>query len=178
MKSVVGDGVEGHLAAFVSLPWRLEQIALLGNNLDTLNAFERGALLIRAADQLEKLLDLEVLYYAPAGSRYYENAPVYVEISRKLGVPELGGEIEKFLKQCQSNEVPSARCYQSTKNVSEIVIPPSYRLKISRPMAYRANDWLQRLRLRSIGQSGFTGDSFDPSREYPTRSATVSSKRS
>ncbi|MGH7928384.1 MAG: DUF6817 domain-containing protein, partial [Candidatus Binatia bacterium] len=24
MKSVVGDGVEGHLAAFASLPWRLE----------------------------------------------------------------------------------------------------------------------------------------------------------
>jgi hypothetical protein len=128
MKSVVGDSVEGHLAAFVGLPWRREQVATLGNKLDTLDAFERGALLIRAADQLEKLLDLEVLYYAPDRSRQcLANAPTYVEISKKLGVPELGAEIEKFLNLCQSKKIPSALCREPNNIVSTgIVVPRSY----------------------------------------------------
>ena len=145
MKSVVGDAVEGYLAAFVGLPWRRKQIASMGNKLDTLDAFERGALLIRAADQLEKLLDLEVLYYAQGHSRQcLANALVYEEISKKLGVPELGAEIEKFLKLCQSSKIPSALCRESNNNVSTgIVVPRSYRLKICRLVADQASAWLR-----------------------------------
>jgi (p)ppGpp synthase/HD superfamily hydrolase len=71
IRRLLGSEVEAYLEKFAGFHWKSPAAQLALATPDRLESLERNVLVIRLADYLEHLLDLEILYYAPAVNRYY-----------------------------------------------------------------------------------------------------------
>jgi len=139
----VGLEVERYLTEFAALPWEREALLALCHQIEKIDAFARGALLIRAADELEHLLDSDVQYCGATYRSYYlNNAATYTQISECLGMCRLGQEIQKAFEQNNSGTAPMPNGLQPIRNVSYAITPPSYRQKVCRAMIHRASAFL------------------------------------
>ncbi len=143
IKRHVGPAVESCLAQFAALPWSADGFASLVNSND-LPAGLRQGLILRAADELEHLLDFDVHFFNDQCSRYYlDNAPLYIHLCRKLEVPELGDEIKRWSDLTRSSNPPPDCCRQADKKNSYIIVPDSYRRKTLFPTVRAIADGLQ-----------------------------------
>jgi gluconolactonase len=128
---VLGTEIEGYLARFAKLRWTPRSILEHCAEAERLSFVDREVVLIRLADHLEHLLDLDVLYYGHAGWRIYvDNGPAVVRLASKLGFPTLAAELEATLAQVTTNTVPGTACWSAHRQQSFLVAPPSGRKRI------------------------------------------------
>jgi (p)ppGpp synthase/HD superfamily hydrolase len=131
VKHAVGSNVEGYVYRFSALRWDLETIPAIPDRVDSLDAIDRGALLIRLADQLEHHRDLGGFYYHAGVQRCREfverNGDSMVDSAEKLGFPALAAELRQVFRETLeadvSPEMPGCRH-------SGLVPPQSYRTRI------------------------------------------------
>lgn len=126
----VGKEVEGYAARFATLRWNPQTIKAIRDGINELNPIDRNTVLIRLADHLEHLLDLDLLYYDDIGRRrYLTNNPVMVELAERLGFPRLADEIKQAYTETIQAEIPVRF---SPKLGEAFVIPPkSYSKRLS-----------------------------------------------
>jgi hypothetical protein len=97
---------------------------------------DRHVLLLYVAEQLEKHLDLEILYshgYEERCRHYRENGPLLVEIARELGYPVLSGWLQEALRATLDSGVPGELRSRDPRRFSWLCVPESCRGKRSIP---------------------------------------------
>jgi hypothetical protein len=126
----VGEEIEEYAARFATLKWKPENISDIRDRVNELNPVDRNTVLIRLADHLEHLLDLDVLYYKDAERRRYTtNNHILEEIAEKLGFPALAAGIKQSYMKSISSRIPVEF---SPKHSGSFVVPPrSYRKRLS-----------------------------------------------
>jgi (p)ppGpp synthase/HD superfamily hydrolase len=151
LRRVIGRAVERYVAAFVKLRWRLKDIAGICDESIELGSLEREVLLIKLADELEHLLDLDVLYYNPAISKgFVERAAICVAAAKKLDVPALAANLASALQLIAASDQPPALCCHAKRNFSFVVLPRSHRRIFLQPFCRRKIQKLYRLSLAVI----------------------------
>jgi hypothetical protein len=126
----VGEDVEEYVARFATLKWKPDNIPNIRDEVNKLNPVDRNTVLIRLADHLEHLLDLDVLYYKDIGrKRYTTDTHIVEEVAESLGFPNLAAEIRQSYEETVLAKIP----VEFTPEYSEsFVIPPqSYRKRLS-----------------------------------------------
>ncbi|MEX0804939.1 MAG: DUF6817 domain-containing protein [Candidatus Binatia bacterium] len=90
LRRVLGTEIEDYLARFAKLRWTPRSIPEHCAGAERLSPVDQEVVLIRLADHLEHLLDLDVLYYGRVGQQIYvDNGPAVVTLAAKLGFPTL-----------------------------------------------------------------------------------------
>jgi (p)ppGpp synthase/HD superfamily hydrolase len=108
VRDAVGEQVERYAARFATLPWRPASLAELHIRLDALDGLDRDVVLLRLADHLEHLLDLNVLYHGNAARRdsVKPHHDVLVDMAAHLGYPRLADELQVASTRVAAAEVP------------------------------------------------------------------------
>lgn len=159
VRSAVGEAVEARVAAYTELGWSLEALDRLRSRAEALGSFERDALRMRLANELDDHLDLDVLYGAARGERlaYAADAtPGLAALARSLGHEALAQAFEEVATACREARIPESLCTDQPYCFD--VLPPS---ALRRPRAAwnharpwrawqrdRARRWLSRLAAR------------------------------
>jgi len=146
LRRISGGAVERYVVAFMALRWSSQDIAAINDGSVKLGRFEREVVLIKLADELEHLLDLDVLYYNPAISKLFvESAASSVEAAKKLGFPALAADLANTVRLIASSDSPPGLCCHRDRNFAFVIVPKSYRSIFFRPFCRR-----RILRLRSV----------------------------
>ena len=152
VRQAVGKEVEEYVARFATLKWKPENISTIRDEVNELNPVDRNTVLIRLADHLEHLLDLDALYYKDIGrKRYTTDTHILGEVAESLGFPNLADEIRESYKETKLAKIP----VEFTPEHSEsFVIPPlSYRKRLSVLLLERFYHLGSVLKLRGMTRS-------------------------
>jgi (p)ppGpp synthase/HD superfamily hydrolase len=96
--------------------------------LESADKEHNDVVLISIADQLDKILDNEILYFSDYEARLEDmgrKVPRLAEASRKLGYPQLAGEIESRFERASVMPVDPVLRSDSSERFSEVVMPAS-----------------------------------------------------
>jgi (p)ppGpp synthase/HD superfamily hydrolase len=127
LERLLGPDVEKLVATFPVLDWKSATIELALADPDELTVVDRHVVLLRLADYLEHLADLDVLYYGDRARRYYLGVgDAAIALARNLGLSELAREIEDALRLTQEAELPDLSM-QELRDSSFVVTPGSCR---------------------------------------------------
>ena len=129
LQDEIGPEVEAYLVRYAMLEWNYQTVPTICDSLETLDATDRVVVLIRLADRLEDHLDLGVLYCPNAEDRVRgieSEAPLIVEMGRRLGYPRLAAAFETVSAQVTSARVPKELRNPSGQNRVYFVDPRSY----------------------------------------------------
>lgn len=125
IRNQVGKEIEEYVAAYAELDWfGKNTIPRINKNIDNFSNFEKDVFLIRIADALEEFCDFGNLYVPnPKGRiKYFQKIiPDLVEISKEIGFPSLGIELEKALIQHQNKIIPE---FLRSSNNNVYIVPP------------------------------------------------------
>jgi (p)ppGpp synthase/HD superfamily hydrolase len=125
---VLGSEVAEYAARFRALPWDSPTIQLARTNMDQLGSADRHVILIRLADQLEHISDLDHLYYGESvRQRYVGATPIAIELAEKMGFAALALELERVSQEWKSAGPPVEPPVRVKHNVSFVIAPRSYR---------------------------------------------------
>jgi (p)ppGpp synthase/HD superfamily hydrolase len=131
VKHSVGSDVEEHVYRFAALRWDLKTIPAIPDRVDSLDAIDRGALLIRLADQLEHHRDLGGFYYHAGVERCRSFVEVsgnsIVETAEKLGFPALATELRRVFRETLEADVSPE---MPRRRHLGLVPPQSYRMRM------------------------------------------------
>ena len=131
IRRLLGGEVEAYVGKFASLHWKSPPAQLALATPDRLEPLERNVLVIRLADYLEHLLDLEIRYYAPAVNRYYiESFGTAVMMARRLGLDTLVADLEKAFHDLKSAELPVQIPPGKLPSGSFVIAPSSCRKRL------------------------------------------------
>jgi (p)ppGpp synthase/HD superfamily hydrolase len=115
----VGPEVEQYVAKFSALHWKSRAMQLARDNPHELTLVDRNVLLIRLADYLEHLLDLDLLYYGEAGRRFFTtHGGTAVVAAEKLGFVALATELNQAIRELESAELPVELPVQRVQDAS------------------------------------------------------------
>ena len=109
VREAVGSEVEERIAAFCELEWCEDDWQRKRALADGLDALGRDALLIRLANELEELLDLEIQFRRNASERLAElDTALDVEsaLARAIGQPQLAAELVAAGRRCAAEPLP------------------------------------------------------------------------
>lgn len=122
----VGPEVEEVAAQFGRTGWRSAAVQTARSNPARLSTVEHNVLLVRLADFLEHLLDLDVLYYGEKVRRYYLSTGVTaVETAENLGLGPLAEEMKALLGNTLGAELPVKPPSSRYHDSSFVVVPNS-----------------------------------------------------
>ncbi|MEJ2618365.1 MAG: hypothetical protein P8Z35_25645, partial [Ignavibacteriaceae bacterium] len=114
-----------------------------------LSDIEKNVVLLRLADILEHLLDLDVLYYDDNGTaRYTAHAKIFEEMAGHLGYPVLAEKFREYYSEINSGQIPIELFAQ--KNASYMVIPHSYNKRIAVIFLERIRKFISKIKSRRI----------------------------
>ena len=123
---LLGAEVEEVAAQFGRIGWTSAAVQTARYNPAQLSTVERSVLLVRLADFLEHLLDLDVLYYGEKVRRYYLNIGVTaVETADNLGLSALAEEMRALLGDTLRAELPVKLAPSRYHDSSFVVVPNS-----------------------------------------------------
>jgi hypothetical protein len=95
IRRVIGKEAEEYVARFPSLTWQSSAGQLARNDPQKLDPADRAVVLMRIADLMEHLDDLDLLYYAALiRNRYLDSIKPASEIARRLGCTARGKKSE------------------------------------------------------------------------------------
>jgi len=124
VQRVVGTEVEQYVARFATLPWNSRAISALRDRPHELEPLDRSVVLLRLADQLEHLLDLDTLYGDDTGRRLYvETGPIAVDTAERLGFAILAATLRQTLEESQRSAIP-VELRSTRKQVFGFVLAP------------------------------------------------------
>ena len=105
-------------------------IADLAAGADTLSPIEKDVVLIRVANELEDYLDAGILFCANSEDRLSRLARIadhHITLARRLGHPDLAGELSRAFDANLAGSVPAG--VLSPSGHSRLRIPRSFRRK-------------------------------------------------
>ena len=130
IRKVIGYEVEKYVAEFAALRWNSITITDIYSRINDLSSFEKKVVLLRLADILEHLLDLDILFYNnKERARYTANSHIFEEMAGHLGYPVLAEEFRKYYSEINSGHIPAE--FFTQKKASYMVIPHSYKKRLS-----------------------------------------------
>ncbi len=130
VRHAVGEEIEQYVARFATLKWKPENISAIRDKVNELNPVDRNTVLIRLADHLEHLLDLDVLYYKDIGrKRYTTDTRIVEEVAESLGFPNLSAEIKQSYAETTLAKIPVE--FTPLHSESFVIPPQSYRKRLS-----------------------------------------------
>ena len=113
IRKVLGHETEELIFQYFQSNWDKQNLEELQGRFFQLSEINRQSLLIRLADELEKCVDLGVLFVSsgPGGKRSLQTkGPVRVELARKLGYPALAEQLQVAHETILKSEIPSVLC--------------------------------------------------------------------
>ena len=134
VRKVVGQEAEEYVARYATLPWTRKTILAMRSSIATLGPIDRGVLLIHLANELEEHLDLGVLYCPGAKKRkerIQKIGPMLVDLAEMMGFPSLAAELARVFSETLNAEVLPELRSQSASDGAFLVIPFSYRRRLS-----------------------------------------------
>jgi gluconolactonase len=154
IRRVIGEEAEQYIARFPSLSWQSRAGQLARNNPQDLDPADRTTLLIRIADLLEHLSDLDLLYYPEEiRRRYLDNCKPAGEIARRLGFTSLAAELEEERRKTEAAMGSIAVPGKRTNSTAFCIVPKSQRKRCAITMR---DIWITRrsgLRHRLVRQT-------------------------
>jgi hypothetical protein len=142
VRLAAGEDAESYIWRYTNLPWG-DLIRGSTERLSSLDRFDKGALLIRLANELEHYLDDEILCGPnfERRRRYVaESGPKLSLSASALGVPQLAAELDRVMSRAATVDlVPGLQ--RETADVAYLISPPSYRKRPvlrARRLAWRA----------------------------------------
>ena len=108
VRRAVGEEVEKLVAGVARMPWDEETVPAIRDRLGELDETSRAAVVMRLADHLEHLLDLEPLYHGnparrPALARV---TPLSRDVAERLGLHALAAELDRWGRDAAAREIP------------------------------------------------------------------------
>jgi (p)ppGpp synthase/HD superfamily hydrolase len=133
IQNVVGQETEEHIARYFYLQWDRQNFIEMQERFTELSEIDRDSLLIRLADNLEKCVDLGVLFVSsgPGGKRSIRtNGPTRVALARKLGYPALADQLQAAHEAILNADIPSVLCNSNRAKADFLLVPLSSRLRL------------------------------------------------
>jgi gluconolactonase len=128
---LVSAEVESYVAKFAAFHWQSHPARIALATPDRLEPLERNVLLIRLADYLEHLLDLDLLYYSPAGRRYFcDNAGAAIRVAQSLRLEAFAAELEDAIHRLELAELPVELPPEQSRSGSFVIPPASCRRRL------------------------------------------------
>jgi (p)ppGpp synthase/HD superfamily hydrolase len=128
VRQMVGEEVEGLIAAYSGLPWTERTLKSLQSRLPSLSNTDRSILRVRLANELEDHVDLGIRYGHDAEHRrHLIRAWLHrcVDLADELGEPRLARALAHAFQQCLAAEVHASLV---TTEIASYTVPPrSYR---------------------------------------------------
>jgi len=146
LKSVLGEEAEAYVARFPVLPWYPQAIRQMRDNPEKLSPRDRNVVLIRLADHLEHLLDLDLLYYSDVGRRpYMTNGSAVVEMAEKLGLSWLAADLREAIRETEFAELPVELPTRERPNSGFVIVPRSCHKRFSVELRQALTSWVRSL---------------------------------
>jgi (p)ppGpp synthase/HD superfamily hydrolase len=149
IRKAVGDEVEEYVAQFATSRWDSLSISNIRDRISNLSMIDRNVILLRIADNLEHLLDLDVLYYAEKEKELYlTNIHLLEEIAVELGFPKLTTELKQSYKKTFPNKISIEFSPKISKSYN--VPPRSYRKRWLVRLVERMHQLYSSVKLKKI----------------------------
>lgn len=132
IRSVIGENAEQYVYRFATRRWYTQGLREIHQRLETLTESERHVVLLYLADQLEKLLDLEILYRKDCQQRceyYREYGPQLTDLAHKLGHDAFANELQQVLQETFTSTVPEVLRSGDSRRYSFLCVPESCRIR-------------------------------------------------
>ena len=132
LRNILGKETEEHIARYFYLQWDGQNLLDIQERFAELSEIDRDSLLIRLADNLEKCVDLGILFVSsgPGGQRSLrKKGPTQVELARKLGYPALADQLVAAHEAILNSEIPSFLCDGNGPRGDFLLAPLSSRRK-------------------------------------------------
>jgi (p)ppGpp synthase/HD superfamily hydrolase len=143
VRRVVGKEAEQYVARFATLRLNPQTITAIRDKPHELEPSDRHTVLLRLADQLEHLLDLNVLYRSDiARQGYVERGPVAIDIAERLGFSTLATDLRRALEETHSTTIP----IEPHPSRGSVVAPQSHHRRLSVVFRRLLTHGLHRLR--------------------------------
>jgi (p)ppGpp synthase/HD superfamily hydrolase len=145
VRSAVGEAIEEYVDRYNRLLWSPEKILSLHKSPSSLSPVDRNALLMRLVNEFEHELDLGGLYVRHNREeqewhqRYIENyGHLMAQLAERLGFPSLSTEMTSTFEKVISARVPMIPSTQSSRNATGLLVPKSYRVRLSPTRVHRS----------------------------------------
>jgi gluconolactonase len=149
---IAGAEVEQYVARFPSLTWNSARARLGNRDRSGLNSVDRGVLLIRIADHLEHLCDLDLLYYEDRRRHsYLKNSRLGTELAADLGIHSLANEMRERIEEVETGELPVELPANRIAIEAFVISRKSIRKRFG--LRLRETLWSQRQRVKSCHQA-------------------------
>lgn len=132
IRKILGEKAEQYAYRFATRRWNSEGLREMHKQLSEMQELDREVVLLYLADQLEKQLDLEILYrkdYEQRRQYYREFGPLLVDTARLLGHSILSHQLQEAFQATLGSTVPAELRSRSSNQYSYLCIPESCRHK-------------------------------------------------
>ncbi len=150
VRGAVGPRAEEYVARYHIFDWKPETIDAIGERIAGLDPVDREVILMRLANDLEELLDLDPLY-RPHGTdqagRCQTMGQRAVPLARVLGSPPLAAELGRALEDLAAAEIAVELRNRADSSAVVLMVPQSTCRRLSlvvRLPAYSQSDWHNR----------------------------------
>lgn len=155
VQRVVGKDVEQYVARFATLPWNSQAISIIRERPYELEPIDHQTVLLRLADRLEHLLDLDPLYSNEVSRRVYvDRGPTAIDIATQLGFATLAMDLRQALYENQHARIPAELRIPRKQDFAFVLAPQSHRKRLSvefRDLFIHGLNWLRSSALRQLG---------------------------
>jgi hypothetical protein len=132
VRTAMGERIEGLIVRFRQLRIRPETLESIRASLPEMDDVDRRLILVELADQLEKYVDLGVLYYGNNDWVLGNGSlvPELVAIAGELGQPLLGEKLAEAYAAATATDVPAELRSPDGRRYLKLVVPRSCRRRI------------------------------------------------
>ena len=155
VKASVGAEVEGLVAGYAALKWNRTTIPAIATDVPSYDAFGRGVVLIRLANEVDENLDGGVLYLAEAERRRNAGRPIVpflVMMAQQLGYANLADELSRVFDDTWTAALPDSKP-QTLRRVS-VLVPRSCRKRLGSRLAHPHRETDTRSELKVVVTGG------------------------
>jgi (p)ppGpp synthase/HD superfamily hydrolase len=133
VRRVVGNEVEQYVAGFATLRWNLHTLSVIRDRPYDLDPIDRSVILLRLADHLEHLLDLDPLYSGNIGLNQYmaEGTSILIDTAENLGFTTLAAALRQAFDETRSTTLPAELCLLRSGTFGRFITPQSYHRRLS-----------------------------------------------
>ncbi|MEN8106981.1 MAG: DUF6817 domain-containing protein [Pseudomonadota bacterium] len=159
IRDTIGEGAEQYVYRFAMQRWNAAGLRKTHEQLSGMQELDRRVVLLYLADQLEKHLGLEILYFRDYEQRcrhYREFGPLLVDMARQLGYSSLSHQLQEALQATLGSTIPAELRSQDSHRFSYLRIPESCQRKRTIPALLAVSRGIRRMlrktQRRSVGR--------------------------
>jgi (p)ppGpp synthase/HD superfamily hydrolase len=156
IRNAIGETAEQYVYKFASRRWNAAGLRQTRAQLQDMPELDRHVVLLYVAEQLEKHLDLEILYrgdYEQRCRHYRQNGPLLVDMAQQLGYPGLSRQLQEAIEKTLGSTIPGELRSRDDHRFSYLSIPESCRRKRMVPALLALPRRIRRLLRKHRGTS-------------------------